>query len=174
MPSSERTSRSAGLAPSPVVDCVLGRAKSFLGTILDEDGDFGTPQVVSYRTGEKFDVHHDWYDAPQRLKDGRWFNRIASFFVFLEEEELVGGETWFPYLEGREMVEGGEDGEMMWRMHEDGGVAFKPKGGNAVFWMNLFRNGTGDGRVVHAGLPLGGGTKTAMNVWPRKFYKDGR
>ncbi|CAK7203873.1 hypothetical protein SEUCBS139899_006623 [Sporothrix eucalyptigena] len=57
-----------------------------------------------------------------------------------------------------------------WRRHEDGGLAFRPMAGNALFWINLFANGTGDGRTLHAGLPVGEGTKTAMNIWPRSFF----
>jgi prolyl 4-hydroxylase len=68
----------------------------------------------------------------------------------------------------------GEKGK--WRKHEEGGTAFAPRGGNALFWVDLHGNGSGDGRVVHAGLPLVEGRKTAMNIWPRKFYgaKRGR
>lgn len=80
----------------------------------------------------------------------------------------VGGETWFPYIEtGRE---GEGRGKGKWRKHEDGGTAFKPRRGNAVFWVNLHGNGTGDERVQHAGLPLREGVKTAMNIWPRRVY----
>jgi prolyl 4-hydroxylase len=43
--------------------------------------------------------------------------------------------------------------------------------GSAIFWINLHRNGTGDERVMHAGLPLKGGRKTAMNIWPRQFVQ---
>jgi len=105
------------------------------------------------------------------MKDGsgRRFNRIASFFVYLEEERVSGGETWFPYLEnGGGGDRGVENGK--WGGHEDGGVAFRTLSGNAVFWINLHGNGTGDERVMHAGLPLDRGRKTAMNIWPRRFY----
>lgn len=123
--------------------------------------------MVQYQAGERFDLHHDWYETPQMVRDGsrRMFNRIASFFVFLEAN-CEEGETWFPYLEER-MVGGGEE---KWRKHEEGGLAFRPIEGNALFWVNLHKNRTGDRRVMHAGLPLKSGRKTAMNVWPRKFY----
>jgi len=183
-PSSERTSKSAGLDPFlPVVQCVLARARVFLGTLLDEHDDFGTPQLVRYQAGERFDTHHDWYDRPQRARDGtgRWWNRVGSFFVFLEEVgEEDGGETWFPFIgdgavsKGRGGRGGSRDGKGnekgRWRNHEDGGLAFRPREGSALFWINLHGNGTGDGRVVHAGLPLKRGRKTAMNVWPRKYF----
>lgn len=168
-PSLERTSKSAGLPPtSPVVQCVLSRARNFLGTVLSTTEDFGFPQLVHYQTGQKFDIHHDWYDTPQPVRGapGRYFNRIASFFVFLEDQ-CEGGETWFPYIEGSGVEELGGG---RWKEHEDGGVAFRPRSGNALFWVNLHSNGTGDKRVMHAGLPLKSGVKTAMNIWPRKFY----
>jgi prolyl 4-hydroxylase len=144
-----------------------------MGPLLSPIDDFGVPQLVQYVPGEKFDVHHDWYDAPQIVKTGdeskrgRLFNRLASFFVFLENEGVVGGETWFPFVEVGEKG-GEEDGK--WRRHEEGGIAFKPRAGSALFWVNLHGNGTGDGRVVHAGLKVVEGRKTAMNIWPRKFY----
>lgn len=141
-------------------------------------GDFGTPQLVQYKTGERFDVHHDWYDEPQILRDGTqsservYFNRVASFFVYLEAENITAGtgETWFPELEYKVSRDGSR-----WRQHEDGGTAFIPRRGSALFWVNLDKEGKGDDRVVHAGLSLGGGKKTAMNIWPRVFYgKEGR
>jgi prolyl 4-hydroxylase len=58
----------------------------------------------------------------------------------------------------------------LWREHENGGLAFRPVAGNAIFWVNLHANGTGDERTNHAGLPLGKGRKTAMNIWPRQYY----
>jgi len=103
-----------------------------------------------------------------------FFNRVASFFVYLDEPiaenmtDDAGGETWFPYIE----IKGeGADGERKWRKHEEDGTAFRPRRGNGVFWVNLHANGTGDWRVQHAGLPLGDGMKTAMNIWPRRFYE---
>lgn len=142
-----------------------------MGSFFPPDGDFGTPQLVRYEKGEKFDVHHDWYDEPQpvRGRHARWFNRVASFFVYLEGE-CEGGETWFPHID----IKG--EGEGKWKKYErDGekGTAFVPRGGNALFWVNLHQNGTGDERTVHAGLPLLDGRKTAMNIWPRKFYGRG-
>jgi len=170
VPSSQRTSQSAGIPPSdPSTSCILSRARRFMGSTLSPDGDFGTPQLVRYEAGQKFDLHYDWYDTPQRLPDGRRFNRVASFFVFLQDE-CTEGETWFPHIE-ENIVSGEERTKGKMRIHENGGMAFRPMKGNALFWLNLHRNGTGDHRVRHAGLPLGEGTKTAMNLWARKFYQ---
>jgi prolyl 4-hydroxylase len=50
------------------------------------------------------------------------------------------------------------------------GVKFKPIRGNAVFWVNLDKDGKGDRRTVHAGLPIGEGEKIGLNIWPRKYF----
>ncbi|KAI0904629.1 hypothetical protein F4823DRAFT_614348 [Ustulina deusta] len=167
-----RTSWSAGLpADDPAVQCVLERSRKFLGTVLDPNEDeMGVPQLVRYTEGQEYNLHHDWMRIPQAAYDGspRSFNRVASFFVILQDE-CIGGETWFPFIKVVS-PQPKEDGEgRLWREHEDGGLAFKPVAGNGIFWVNLFPNGTGDTRTVHAGLPVTGGLKTAMNIWPRQY-----
>ncbi|KAF5521517.1 putative prolyl 4-hydroxylase 6 [Colletotrichum aenigma] len=167
----DRTSSSAGLPlDDAAVQCVLARAERFMGTTLAPGRDeMGPPQLVRYTAGQRFNVHHDWYDTfqPDRAtgRERRW-NRVASFFAILEDE-CVGGETWFPKVEAVAPQDKAKDGP--WRRFEKGGLAFKPVRGNAVFWVNLHANGTGDERVVHAGLPLAEGLKTAMNIWPKRY-----
>lgn len=180
----DRTSSSAGLPlHDPTVQCVLGRARDFMGTMMRGEDEMGPPQLVRYTAGQQFNIHHDWYDTPQRAYDGsrRMFNRVASFFAILEDD-CTGGETYFPYVDGPP-AHGGhstsvEHSQSMswkesgptWREYENGGVAFTPVRGNALFWVNLHPNGTGDERTLHAGLPVREGLKTAMNIWPRQFY----
>ncbi|KAI1382842.1 uncharacterized protein F4822DRAFT_435217 [Hypoxylon trugodes] len=174
---SDRTSSSAGLPRNnPAVQCVLNRAETFLGAMLDSSrDDIGPPQLVRYTSGQRFNRHHDWYKNPQptrkgMLGRGRTWNRIASFFAILEDQ-CTGGETWFPFVNTTALPMVDAEGRPLWRRHEDGGSAFRPVAGNALFWVNLFNNGTGDDRTVHAGLPVEDGLKTAMNIWPRKFYE---
>ncbi|OTB04626.1 hypothetical protein M426DRAFT_320740 [Hypoxylon sp. CI-4A] len=174
---SDRTSASAGLPrDDPAVECVLARAESFLGAMLDTSrDDIGPPQLVRYTAGQRFNQHHDWYERPQptrrgMLGRGKSWNRVASFFAILQDQ-CTGGETWFPFVNSTAFPKTEEEGSQLWRTHEDGGVAFKPVAGNALFWVNLFANGTGDDRTIHAGLPVDEGLKTAMNIWPRKFYE---
>lgn len=190
----DRTSSSAGLPGNdPAVECVLARARRFMGTMMREGWDeMGPAQLVRYSAaGQRFNLHHDWYDSPRQsvgTGDTRMWNRVASFFAILQDN-CTGGETHFPFVEGAapespwgeeiwggEVEEGegrGEDGRSLplWREHEDGGLAFRPVAGNAIFWVNLHPNGTGDRRTMHAGLPLGDGLKTAMNIWPRRYYR---
>lgn len=187
----DRTSSSAGLPrDDAAVRCVLARAQDFIGSMLDaaHGDDVGPPQLVRYVTGQRFNTHHDWYSAPRPARDedrwrGRTWNRVASFFAILQDT-CEGGETWFPYVNvsamampavaterhGEEQTEEVDRHAVSWRKHDDGGVAFAPVSGNALFWVNLFPNGTGDSRTIHAGLPVKSGLKTAMNIWPRKYY----
>ncbi|KAL7624535.1 hypothetical protein AAE478_006101 [Parahypoxylon ruwenzoriense] len=174
----DRTSSSAGLPRDhPAVQCVLARAETFVGTTLDRSrDDIGPPQLVRYTAGQRFNRHNDWYERPQparrgMLGRGRSWNRVASFFAILQDG-CTGGETWFPRVNASapDAPPPAAAKSQLWRTHEEGGLAFRPVAGNALFWINLFANGTGDERTVHAGLPVEDGLKTAMNIWPRKFY----
>jgi prolyl 4-hydroxylase len=184
---SDRTSSSAGLPrDDPAVMCVLNRTRTFLGTMLRDGWDeMGPPQLVRYSSGQRFNVHHDWFEYPQWAPDGsmRKWNRVASFFAILQDN-CTGGETHFPFAKpivppsplGEVMWQGvardqeEREAKPLWREHEEGGLAFRPVAGNAIFWVNLHPNGTGDPRTNHAGLPLEKGLKTAMNIWPRQYY----
>jgi len=172
----DRTSSSAGLPrEDPAVQCVLARTRHFLGTMIRDGWDeMGPPQLVRYTAGQHFNVHHDWYETPRWAPDGsdRKWNRVASFFGILQDN-CTGGETYFPFAKSiapPSPLGEKRHGEAWWREHEDGGLAFKPVAGNAIFWINLHSNGTGDPRTNHAGLPLVDGLKTAMNIWPRHYY----
>ncbi|KAI1327733.1 hypothetical protein F5Y16DRAFT_410133 [Xylariaceae sp. FL0255] len=151
-----RTSWSAILPDGdPSVRCVLDRSKSFLGTMLEPiEVEIGVPQLVRYTEGQEYNLHHDWMRVPQRAFDGspRSFNRVASFFVILQDG-CEGGETWFPFIKNVS-PQSGED--RLWHEHEEGGLSFKPVAGNGIFWINLFPNATGDTRTVHSGLPVTG------------------
>jgi prolyl 4-hydroxylase len=109
---------------------------------------------------------------------GKTWNRSASFLAILKDD-CEGGETRFPRInvgdglaskEAEGEGTGGRKKESFWREHEDGGIAFKPVKGNAIFWVNLKPDGKGDDRVLHAGMPVKSGVKTAMNIWPRVYY----
>lgn len=183
---SDRTSSSAGLPlHDAAVQCVLARGRDFMGAMMvPEKDEMGPPQMVRYTAGQKFNVHHDWYETPQWAYDGsrRKFNRVASFFAILQDN-CTDGETYFPYVERnsaqktqnivtaeKNSPRRWERADPVWREHQDGGLAFRPVSRNALFWVNLHADGTGDERTMHAGLPVGEGLKTAMNIWPRQFY----
>jgi hypothetical protein len=45
------------------------------------------------------------------------------------------------------------------------------RSGNAIFWMDAHTNGTGDGRLSHASLPVTCGTKIGFNMFG-VYYLD--
>lgn len=171
-PDPSRTSLSAFLPNDTLaVQCVLDRARAFSGTLLQgAEDELIRPQLVRYTKGQRFNLHFDWYPSLQNWEgaDGglRKWNRIASFFAILEDD-CEGGETWFPNI----TADPGVDDSQLWRKHPDGGLAFRPIKGNSLFWMNLDESGKGDKRVKHAGLPVKSGRKTAMNIWPRRYFE---
>ena len=101
--------------------------------------------------------------------------RLSTFFVYPAcdsgeldvDGECRGGATQFPHYEGRF--------SSSWCQFIDchdasgvGGVAFKPIVGNAVFWGNLYPNGTGHPGVWHAGMPVTEGRKVGLNIFTRR------
>jgi len=168
----ERTSSSAALpVEEAVVACVLDRARNFMGTMLAPGRDeMGSPQLVRYKPKQKFNKHMDWYPNWVPSADGsdRKWNRPASFFVILHDN-CTEGETYFPHIQAVAPQHRADKRSIPWREHEDGGLAFKPIAGNALFWINLHTNGTGDKRTEHAGLPVKEGLKIAMNIWPKQY-----
>ncbi|KAI4673213.1 uncharacterized protein J4E88_008825 [Alternaria novae-zelandiae] len=178
-----RTSQSAPLSlGDPLVECLLNRARTFVGSMLLPSEPFSIPQLVRYFPGQKYNLHTDFWPEHQitTLENGRqvYYNRVASFFVFLRDN-CTDGYTSFPLVEPSSSIDldglyngkvahGEMDGEVK-------GIKFKPIQGNAVFWVNLDKHGNGDRRVVHAGLPVGEGEKIGLNIWPRTYfgYVDG-
>ncbi|KAF9878238.1 hypothetical protein CkaCkLH20_04276 [Colletotrichum karsti] len=174
--SQRRTSQTAQMQiDDPVVRCVLERASGFMGSMLSLPyDDFQPPQLVRYSEKQQFKVHADWFDEPQsRRADssgiGSSWNRPATFLAILEDN-CTAGETWFPHIHIPKKAVAKRTESPPWRLHEQDGLAVKPIRGNALFWVNLFANGTGDDRTRHAGLPPTSGVKTALNIWPRVYY----
>lgn len=163
-----RTSKSAMIPRSdPVSRCLDARMKSLLGNIQHE----GTEQLqlVRYGVGEEFVLHNDWLENPRHVggPDGteRLYNRLASLFVYLEDD-CVGGETYFPQVAS---VGPTADGTKFSRSADGEGLLVRPRRGNGVFWNTARMNGTGDERMYHAGLPVESGVKTGMNLFGLYF-----
>lgn len=134
-------------------------------------------QLVRYAQGEEYHFHTDWFAPGSTVETGhagvpRGGNRVSSFFVYVDvSDDLVGGGTNFPKLAapaGEEWCEYVEcDSE--WEK----GVTFRAVEGNAVFWTNLVEGPDGvkkgDGRVLHAGLPVLKGSKLGLNMWSKEL-----
>ncbi|KAI5865670.1 2OG-Fe(II) oxygenase family oxidoreductase [Durotheca rogersii] len=166
-----RTSQSAMVSPKDFVSiCLSERMKSLLGNIQHIDTE--PLQVVKYEGGERFRIHMDWFDRPRNETFNpktpfRSYNRLGSIFAYLEDG-CSGGETYFPDIRG---VAPDADGDKFTRTETGEGLLVNPRRGNAVFWNNLFMNGSGDPRVAHAGRPVLSGRKTGMNLFSY-YYLD--
>lgn len=166
---STRTSRSASLASDDVVRCIEARALHFQG--LDVPRERLEPlQIVSYGQGETYAPHTDWFTSALHTTPDYGGNRASSFFVYVDaSEDLVGGGTQFPLLEAPRGEQWCEyvDCDRGW----EEGVTFRAIKRNAVFWRNI-EGGKGDGRTLHAGMPVQRGKKVGMNVWTREGELD--
>ena len=173
-----RTSQSTSLSSDDeVVRCIEQRALAFQG--FDTARERLEPlQLVQYGESQEFHSHTDWFTSSSQTTAEYGGNRVSSFFVYVHASpDIIGGGTQFPLLDAPQSEKWCKwvncDAEM-----EDG-VVFRPVEGNAVFWRNSRGDdakGTfvGDGRVVHAGLPVQRGRKVGMNVWTREGEVDGK
>lgn len=109
------------------------------------------------------------YDYIQdgQVFEANGFNRDTTMLVYLEDK-CTGGGTNFPELE----IPQGDKITPFWASVLDlndtnapKGVTFKPIAGAAIFWRNLDATGEGLRDVVHAGLPVKTGYKSAVNIW---------
>ncbi|KAJ6157383.1 hypothetical protein N7470_004975 [Penicillium chermesinum] len=151
----------------PMVECIIKRSTDFVG-FIPHDG-FEALQVVRYFENERHDPHFDWFQSPPKIASGLTCNRAASFFVYLGDEP-EGGETCFHYLYP---APPDADPKKFSNINSDDGlgVAVKPITGNAMFWMNLYSNNTGDPRVQHSALPIRSGTKYGMNILLKRCWE---
>lgn len=161
-----RSSMSAVLPDDPVVSCIEKRSVGFQGFMPRSR--LEDIQVVKYAVGDHFRPHFDWFSGMKNP-------RVSTFFVYLacdgetEGEECQGGATQFPHFEGRFSKTWCDAGFI--DCEDDsgvGGVAFRPVVGNAVFWSNLYSNGSGHPGVWHAGMPVKKGRKVGLNIFTRR------
>ncbi|KGO76418.1 Prolyl 4-hydroxylase, alpha subunit [Penicillium italicum] len=173
IPDERKTSSSAYLSKSdPVVACIGQRALDFHGGTQRALGDYGNPQLVKYEPGQKNDLHYDWWMVPQN-RSGRLYNRRTTILAYLDDN-CTRGETYFPLINGMndsctECQRAGQKSRF-WTGEDGLGLLFPPRRGNAVFWVNLGADGTGDERTLHAALPVAEGSKVAMNFWPPQYF----
>lgn len=166
----ERKSESAEVPlEDPVSQCIIERTKLLLGNVQHEEVE--ALQLLRYDSGGQFRLHYDWFPFVANKRNvsatapDRDFQRLGTIFVYLNDD-CVGGQTYFPCLPG---VSDQADGEKFSRTDTGKGLLVNPKKGNAVFWNNMHANGTGDRRVLHAGLPLQSGVKMGINIFTSYF-----
>ncbi|KAF1921842.1 hypothetical protein BDU57DRAFT_64198 [Ampelomyces quisqualis] len=172
-----RTSQSTSLASDNIVQCIEQRALDFQGFDTRRER-LEALQLVQYGESQEYHSHTDWFTSAAQATPEYGGNRLSSFFVYVHaSDDIIGGGTQFPLLDVPE--------DERWCKYvncdaeTEDGVVFRPVQGNAVFWRNLKkvpgREGlVGDGRTVHAGLPVQRGRKVGMNVWTREGVLDGK
>ncbi|KAK4216513.1 hypothetical protein QBC37DRAFT_471391 [Rhypophila decipiens] len=170
--SSHRTSKSTYLksADDPIVQCIESRALLFQGhDVLPSQ--LEPLQLVRYTSQkEYYRLHTDWFDHNDAYKLAiNGGNRISSFFAYVYvRNDTTGGGTNFPLINPPRDEKWCDvlDCDEPWEK----GVTFRPVEGNAIYWENMYPDGSGKGdhRTVHAGLPVTSGDKIGMNIWTRQ------
>lgn len=110
-------------------------------------------QVVNYGLGGEYGPHNDHVGKPLWVRGGLpeaeeitdSGDRIATWMFYLSPV-TAGGATVFPLLKARVPV----------------------TEGSAVFWYNMFPNGSANSRMMHAGCPVLLGNKWVANKWIRQ------
>ena len=133
-------------------------------------------QVLRYGTGEKYDAHHDFFNAnlykndPNTLNliDGGKKNRFATVFWYLTDVN-DGGETIFPKYGGASTPRDFSSCEV--------GLKVKPQKGKVIIFYSLDAAGDLDDYSLHGACPVGeGNLKWAANKWiwnaPMHFIRE--
>lgn len=140
----------------PVSACIRKRAADFQGLLPVQKIEM--LQVVRYLKDQEYRAHYDWGVASNVKAE-----RLTTIFGILDAEcENCG--TQFSSI------------SVDWSMEDPrwcdfvecdtlDALTFKAVPGSAVFWKNLHEDGSGDLRVLHAGLPVKEGRKLGLNIW---------
>eukprot|EP00095_Tigriopus_kingsejongensis_P008628 snap_masked-scaffold503_size153465-processed-gene-0.12 protein:Tk08628 transcript:snap_masked-scaffold503_size153465-processed-gene-0.12-mRNA-1 annotation:"hypothetical protein LOTGIDRAFT_196347" len=133
---------------SPEVDPRLERVAQAITSLSTEHVE--PLQTVSYGVGGHYEPHLDYFRVRSESVLSQVANdRMATLLFYLNEVQ-GGGSTVFPTL----------------------GIAVPPRKGSALFWFNLFQNGTGDPFTLHSGCPVLLGTKDIANFWFRSHGQE--
>ncbi|KAG4436467.1 hypothetical protein IFR05_008052 [Cadophora sp. M221] len=167
-PATYRTSTSCILPnDDSVVLALTSRVHIFLRSLEIEADGIEPFQAVRYEPSQHYDLHYDWFEKPVLNGDNQEYNRLASFFLYLEANCSESGGTHFPGVSvpGDVLIKEERDGRRFGRGKDGEGVVVRPVVGNGVFWVNLKENGEGDEKVLHAGLQVEEGSKVGLNIW---------
>ncbi|KAL9692258.1 hypothetical protein quinque_015777 [Culex quinquefasciatus] len=147
--SNARTSQNAWLdaGDDRVVTTLDRRVGDMTGGLRQQS--YEMLQVNNYGVGGHYVAHHDWAMEAVPYAGLGVGNRIATVMFYLSDVE-VGGATVFPQL----------------------GLAVFPRKGSAILWYNLYRNGKGDRRTLHAACPVLSGSKWVANQWIHEYHQE--
>jgi prolyl 4-hydroxylase len=167
-----RLSYNAWLPIDPILRKIQNRISQLIGIpynyIQQKSEDL---QVVRYEKAGEFKVHQDSSAFHPRL--------LTALFYLSAPENSTGGETWFPYARGSDLVTNElnppADSDVTAAIAhaytassvERSGLAVKPSAGSAIIFFNYqapdFR--ALDVYALHAGLPVQEGEKWIANYW---------
>jgi prolyl 4-hydroxylase len=161
-----RKSVSARVPEDAVIKCIRKRVADFQGFIsVDRVEDI---HVVKYGKDDHIRFHFDGHE-------GLLNPRLSTFFVYVACDDKLnggtceGGETGFPNWPGSFAREWCDLGLVDCAQSEKGGIYFRPIVGNAIFWHNIYPNGTEVEGTYHGGMPVTKGRKAGLNIWSRKY-----
>ena len=122
----------------PQINAIMERLADFAGIPSTNAEHL---QLLKYRKGEKYDVHHDMKPDDAFAPHGP---RILTMYVYLNDVPAGGG-TLFDKL----------------------GLTVQPKQGKLVIWPSVLDSNMRqmDDRTTHAALPVERGTKYGTNAW---------
>ena len=109
---------------------------------------FCTTQVVSYKQGQEFGLHHDAGTVNIETETVELVEpaRLATFFVYLKTMPDGVGHTEFPWLKSP--------------------VSVRPEAGQAILFCNVTQDGKADAKTSHMARPVEGDfEKLGMNLW---------
>lgn len=157
VPGAGRTSSTAFIPfEDRVSTCIQQRAAGFQGFLSQKKIEM--LQVVQYEQHQEYRPHCDWFHSTEFKAQ-----RISTIFGFIEGDcENCG--TQFPELS----VDWSKEDPQWCKFVECDNLSaltFKPVPGSAVFWKNIHKDGKGDERTLHAGLPVIKGRKLGLNIW---------
>ncbi|KAF5234220.1 hypothetical protein FANTH_12220 [Fusarium anthophilum] len=139
----------------PVTRGIVRRAKTLQG--WRGNGTFIEQMKAQRYSVNGFFAWHEDYDG--RMNIG---NRVSTFMVYLNDD-FTGGGTNFPVIQ--RPADKRWCGVVECEDTEYPGVTFKPIKGSAVFWENMYPNGSFHPDVRHASLPVTSGEKLGLNIF---------
>jgi len=146
-----RTSKTAWIKDweDPVLWKITKRIQLVTGLKVTQPKEAEDYQIANYGLGGLYVPHTDHLMTnpnPDAYSPWEKFvgDRIATFMIYLSNVD-AGGATVFPRA----------------------GVTLWPKKGNAAFWWNLDKSGTGDENTRHGACPVLHGDKWVSNKWIR-------
>ena len=145
-----------------VTDSILRRVRDFEGHWPNIS--IEPIRIQKYDENGHFGYHHDAMDDRDAFRG----NRIATFMIYLEDNASGGG-THFPEL--KTSFNTSDKCDIIDCSGLNNGTTFWPIAGNAIFWMNVLKDGRRNPEMIHAGLPVVSGVKTIMNIWLWKEWE---